>query len=366
MDIYPRAEYGSLDRYLPDHSPIAFDLSDNRNLWGAHPAALEALASAGSRTASEYPESYAERFAASAAARFGVDAREVTTGAGGTGMLDAIMRAVAPTEMRYLDPGWPPASMLAVANGHRPVPVEWSEGIDDPVRFAGGGPCIVFLANPANPTGETVTDDWIRALLAHTERVGSVLIIDEAYGEYSRDADDTTPIAMALGSERALCVKTLSKAYGLAGLRIGYALASEALALEVDKARGPFMVSGTSTAAAAAAIASDSPWLAETVARSRANRERVGRSLRARGYDVAQSAANFVFVRVPDADLDEVARRLERSGVRARPFRSRSPAGTGLRATVGPWEAMQRLLDAFDLAAADRSSRPQDERLRGG
>ena len=66
------------------------------------------------------------------------------------------MRAVAPTTVRYLDPGWPMTGMLAVMNGHRPVVVEWGEGLDDPVRFAGDDPCIVFVANPGNPTGEAI------------------------------------------------------------------------------------------------------------------------------------------------------------------------------------------------------------------
>ena len=233
MNIYPRADYRSLDRYLPDRSPIAADLSDNRNLWGAHPAALEVLAGSDTAAASEYPGSYSDRLVGAVAARLNIAPENVTTGAGGTGVLDALMRAVAPTTMRYLDPGWPAAGMLAVMNGHHPVAVEWREGLDDPVRFAGTEPCIVFLANPGNPTGEAVPDEWIRAVYEHTEAVGSVLIIDEAYGEYNRDPSDMTPCELAVAGERTICVKTLSKAYGLAGLRAGVRRGERA-----DDARG--------------------------------------------------------------------------------------------------------------------------------
>lgn len=352
MDIYPRADYQGLARYLPDRSPIAADLSDNRNLWGAHPAALEVLAGSDTAAASEYPGSYSDRLVGAVAARLNVAPENVTTGAGGTGVLDALMRAVAPTTMRYLDPGWPAAGMLAVMNGHRPVAVEWREGLGDPVHFAGDEPCIVFLANPGNPTGEAVPDEWLRAVHEHTEAVGSVLIIDEAYGEYNRDPADRTPYELALAGERTICVKTLSKAYGLAGLRAGYGVGSAAMVLEVDKGRGPFVVTSVTSAAAAAAISSTSSWLADTIAETRASRERVRDSLLHRGYRVPRSAANFIFIRLPVEELGDTTARLERCGVRVRPFQSASPRGDGLRATVAPWDQMQRLLDGMDLVAS--------------
>ena len=352
MDIYPRSDYRRLGRYLPDQSPIAADLSDNRNLWGAHPAALEVLANSGTAAASEYPGSYSERLTEAVASRFGVARDAITTGAGGTGVLDMLMRAVAPTTMRFLDPGWPAAGMLAQMNGHVPAAFEWHAALDDPAAFAGSEPAIVFVANPGNPTGLSIPDGWIRAVQERTEAVGSVLIIDEAYGEYNRDADDRTPIDMALDSERTICVKTLSKAYGLAGLRAGYGVANPSLALEVDKARGPFVVTSVTSAAAAAAISSESPWLADTIAETKVNRERVRGALRHRGYEVPRSAANFVFILRPEAELDDVTARLERVGVRVRPFRGPTGLSNGLRATVAPWDDMQRLLDGMDLVAA--------------
>ena len=352
MNIYPRADYRSLARYLPDRSPIAADLGDNRNLWGAHPAALAVLAGSDTAAASEYPGSYSDRLVGAVAARLNVVPENVTTGAGGTGVLDALMRAVAPTTMRYLDPGWPAAGMLAVMNGHHPVAVEWTEALDDPLRFAGTEPCIVFLANPGNPTGEAVPDEWIRAVYEHTEAVGSVLIIDEAYGEYNRDPSDMTPYELALGGERTICVKTLSKAYGLAGLRAGYGVGSAAMVLEVDKGRGPFVVTSVTSAAAAAAISSASSWLADTIAETCVNRDRVRDSLLHRGYRVPRSASNFIFIQLPVEELSDTAMRLERCGVRVRPFQSESPRGDGLRATVAPWDQMQRLLDGLDQIAA--------------
>ncbi len=85
MDIYPRADYGALARYLPDRSPIAADLSDNRNLWGAHPDALAVLAGSDTAAASEYPGSYSDRLVGAVAAQLNIGPENVTTGAGGRG-----------------------------------------------------------------------------------------------------------------------------------------------------------------------------------------------------------------------------------------------------------------------------------------
>lgn len=350
MDCFPRRDYRKLGRYLPDASPVDVDLSDNRNLWGAHPAALDAVAASSSASASEYPGPYGEELAEAVAESLGVSPDHVATGAGGTGVLDALMRAVAPTTMRFLDPGWPAAGMLAQMNGHRPVAVPWQAGLDDPVAFAGDEPAIVFAANPANPTGRALPDQWVAAVQEHTEAVGSVLIVDEAYGEYNRDAGDRTPFDMALSAERTLCVKTFSKAYGLAGMRAGYGVGNPALVLEVDKARGPFAVAGVSSAAAAAAYRSASPWLAQTVAETKANRDWLLARLAAGGHSAPPSAANFVFVTMPPDQVASVARGLEERGVRVRPFAG-AAEGTGLRATVGRREQMERLADGLDAVA---------------
>ena len=108
--------------------PVAVDLSDNCNLWGAHPAALEVLNQLGAQAASRYPGSYSGGLAEALAVRYGFDTDTVVTGVGATGVLDTLMRAVAPTTVRVLDPGWPAAGMLATMNGHTPVPVPWSAG----------------------------------------------------------------------------------------------------------------------------------------------------------------------------------------------------------------------------------------------
>ena len=350
MDPYPRSDYGALRRYVPNQTPIAVDLSDNRNLWGAHPAALETLTGTQDPWVSRYPGPYAEILSDAVAQRFGVTTAHVTTGGGASGVLDAVLRAVGPAApMRFLAPGWPAACALAQMNGHETVAIDWEAGLADPALFVGTGASVLFVPNPNNPTGRPVDDQWVRDVQALSEDRGCVLILDEAYGEYARARDDRTPVDLALAGERTIYVKTMSKAYGLAGLRVGFGIASSDLILEVDKARGPFTVSATSGAAAAAAISSDDPWLATVVEETKANRTRLLDSLRHRGYDPHDSTSNFVFIQMEAERCPVVAAALERTGVRTRPFMDPAPGGAGLRATVGPWDGMQRLLDGLDL-----------------
>lgn len=347
MDFHPRAGFAPLRRYLPDRSPVFADLSDNRNHWGAHPAALEAVAGARPSLLSEYPSSYGDELAEAVAAKWGVAREAVVTGVGGTGVLDMAVRAVAPSQLRYLAPGWPAAAMLALMNGHEPVAVDWDEGMADPERFAGRKRCIVYVVNPANPTGERLPDEWVAAVHRAAERAGSVTIVDEAYAEYGDDGGGRHGLDLALAAERTLWVRTMSKAYGLAGLRSGYGVGSPSLALEADKARGPFALSGLASVAGAAALSSDSAWLSETLASARHCREGLRERLGRRGFDVPPSQANFVFVPWPESRLEAVVRGLEAGGARVRPFGS-AGREAGLRVTVAPWEAMLRFLEALD------------------
>ncbi|MGI9627506.1 MAG: pyridoxal phosphate-dependent aminotransferase [Longimicrobiales bacterium] len=349
MTLYPRPDYGGLARYAPDQSPIAHDLSDNRNLWGAHPAALEVLNAASDANVARYPAPYGNEVIEAVARMLDIGTDCITTGGGGSGVLDATMRAYGPTEFRFLAPGWPAAGALARMNSHTLQSVPWSEGLDDPQRLTGSKSAIVFVPNPNNPTSVSVSDEWIREVQRYTERNGSLLILDEAYGEYNRPLGDRTPFEIALAGERTICVKTLSKAYGLAGLRVGYGVASPELTLEVDKARGPFTLSATSGQAGGAALSSNGGWLTNVVTETRTNRERLLSSLEHREYGPPESGANFVFIPMEATQAQDVAGRLSKLGVRTRPFADSAPGGSGLRATVGPWEGMQRLLDGLDL-----------------
>ncbi len=348
MHEFPRPDYEPLLRYVPEQSPVVVDLSDNRNLWGSHPAALAVLQQADPSQVTPYPDPYGLTLRRAVSDRFGVPQDSVATGPGGTAVLSKIFQSVANSTVRMTAPGWPAVGMLARVNSQRIVLVPEAEALADPGVLVGDKPSIVYIASPNNPTGVRFPDSWIRAVQERTEAIGSLLILDEAYGEYARTSDDSFPQDLALHGSRTITVKTVSKAYGLAGLRVGYAIAQPDVILEIDKARGPFMLGQITASAAAAALGDRGTWLEAVVTSTKESRARLLDSLRHRGFSPPESEANFVFIPLAPDHVPTVQKDLSRMGVRPRPFVLDAPGGSGLRCTVGPWDQMQRLLDGLD------------------
>ncbi|MGQ0539296.1 MAG: aminotransferase class I/II-fold pyridoxal phosphate-dependent enzyme, partial [Gemmatimonadaceae bacterium] len=171
-----------------------------------------------------------------------------------------------------------------------------------------------------------------------------VLIIDEAYAEFA--GSSLAGIAPSHG--RLVVVRTFSKAFGLAGLRVGYAVGAPALVREIEKARGPFRVSTVALRAAQEALTNDLEWMRARVADAITSREEFVRLLRARGFAPLPSAANFVLV--PVAQATKVADRLWQNGIGVRAFTQLHRIGDAVRVTIAPREAMIRVADALATA----------------
>jgi histidinol-phosphate/aromatic aminotransferase/cobyric acid decarboxylase-like protein len=142
-----------------------------------------------------------------------------------------------------------------------------------------------------------------------------------------------------------LVCRTLSKAYGLAGLRVGYATASAGIVETIEKSRGPFKVNALAQCAAVAALTEDRDWVVARAAEAVENRDRLAAALRALGFSPLPSAANFLLVPTPKAF--DVAERLRADGIGVRPFRNLPQIGDAFRITAGPWPIMERVLGAL-------------------
>ena len=145
-----------------------------------------------------------------------------------------------------------------------------------------------------------------------------------------------------------LITRTMSKAFGLAGLRVGYGIGSPELIAEVLKARGPYKVNALAERAAIAALENDRAWVSDRVNEVIANRSRLRTELANRGLPSLESSANFVLVPVDDCAV--VSRRLESAGVRVRALPSLAGIGDAIRIAIGPWEMMQKCIDALVIA----------------
>lgn len=358
MSPLPRSDYAALQRYDPKRAPVRVDLSDNTNLWGTHPAALERIRTADADDLARYPELYADTLREAVAERFSVDPDCVTTGAGSDDVLDSAYRAAySPgATMRYPSPTFSMVETLALMNGMASHGVLWPEALADPGRLLEDDPDLVYVCRPNNPTGDQVPIEWVERLLALRADEGPLVIVDEAYADFAEDS----LLARAPDIPGLLVARTMSKAYGLAGLRCGFAVGHADVVLEVEKSRGPYKVSRLAAEAAAAAIRDEEGWMAETVRRCLENRSRLRAALAARGIEALPSAANFLFVGAPTGRAADDALSLRSAGIGVRPFTGVPDVGEGLRITVGPWPLMEDFLSALDATFPELASRLSD------
>jgi histidinol-phosphate aminotransferase len=331
----------------------AVDLSDNTNRWGVPPAAAAALR--GAHRAMRYPEPYAQSLKEVIAEYLDVDANCVTTGCGSDGVLDSAIRAFADAGDRIAiaQPTFPMTEVFARVNGLVPLSIPLTDGYDlDVEGMLAGAPRLAYVCAPNNPTGTCVTRARIEAL---ARGLDGVLIVDEAYADFA----ESSCLDLARSQPNVLVVRTMSKAFGLAGARVGFAVGQAALVREVEKSRGPFRVSVSGAAAATAALRHDLPWVRSRAMDAIAVRERLIRELQVRGLTPLPSAANFVFV--PVAGAMALAKVMEANGVSVRAFRGLAPVspalaasnGEALRITCAPWPEIELALAALDAARAE-------------
>ena len=337
-----RAAFRDVALYSVEAAPCDVDLSDNTNLWGAPPAASEALRDLANSGVSRYPSAYASALKEALAEYARTDASRVVTGCGSDDILDSAIRAFAEPGDRIAFCG-PTFAMIpifarlnGVETGTAPMTSAWDI---DPERLVATGARIIYVCSPNNPTGTTASRGALERLIA---KAPGVVILDEAYAEFADDDRSD----LAAGSDRVLVVRTMSKAFGLAGLRVGYAVGAPALAAAVEKSRGPYKVSMAAERAAVAALTHDRAWVTEHVARARESRDALAASLRRLGLAPLPSQANFVLVPVRGAV--GIAGRLREVGIAVRAFEALPSIGDALRITAGPAAMMEKLVAALE------------------
>lgn len=339
-----REAYREIELYDPRRAPCEVDLSDNTNLFGVAPSLRRTLADIGSDTITRYPSVFASGLRAALAELHGVLPENITTGCGSDDVIDSAIRAFCEPgdAVAYPNPTFGVVSTFARMNAARPLPVPTGPNFAvDYLTLCSVGAPITYLCSPNNPTG-TVAPRTLVAKL--DERLKGVLLLDEAYAIFS----DVDLADLAVHSARTVSIRTLSKAWGLAGLRIGYAIGPAPLILEIEKSRGPYKVSGIAEAAALAALRADRSWVAEVVVQTRDNRVRLARAFDELGVCHWPSAANFILMQVPAPwSATTLAGALRERGVAVRPFAALDGIGDCLRVSIGPWEMMSRFLEAL-------------------
>jgi len=324
---------------------------------------------------SEYPPSDYRRLVAAAAARYGAAPDELLVGAGADEILDLIGKA-------FIEPGSmvvipvPTYAMFRVISEQRRATIvavprlgpDRGFALDLPaVRSAAVGAAVVWLCSPNNPTGLAEPSGSIAALLddlaadARLEgRPTPVVALDEAYAEFV----DATLAGLRDAYPRLVVVRTASKAYGLAGLRVGFAVARRELIAAIEPYRPPGSLSVVSVAVATVAFETDG-WLGPRVAAVHAERERFAAALRELGWTVHQSATNFLLVDFGSAaEAGRVAEALLSRGIVPRTFGAGHPLADHLRLTVRSPEQDDRFILAARATARPTGPLPTTEDLR--
>jgi len=348
-----RAVLDQFAGYKPGKAPTAssgrtFKLSSNESPHDPLPSVKAVLADAAAHI-NRYPDNGAAELTDAIAGRLGVPAEHVAVGCGSVGIAQQLLEAVGEPSAEVIYAwrsfeAYPYLTDLANATSV-PVPLTdyghdlraMAAAITDRTR-------LIFVCTPNNPTGPAVRHD---DLVEFLDRVPAdcLTVIDEAYVQYVRDPAAADGLSLYASRPNVAVLRTFSKAYGLAGLRVGYLIGHEPVAQAVRKTMLPFTVNSLAQAAAVASLAAESELL-ERVEHVVKERDRVRRELLADGWTVPPTEANFVWLPLRER-ATEFCDHCDAAGVSVRPY-----LPDGVRVTIADPEAN----DAF-LAAAARYGR---------
>ncbi len=329
---------------IPPHAPAAspgvdLDLRDNVNLWGAPPSARNTLRDTMESSLLSYPTPGGGELAAALACSLRVQPDEIVVGCGSDDVIDSFLRAVASPgdSIAFAEPTFSMIPVFARLNGlvPRPVPLR-ADGAADVDGLLATGARVIYLCSPNNPTGTVTPVGEVLRLVAHAP---GVVLVDEAYAEFARLRDWR---AEAPAMQRVLITRTFSKAWGLAGLRVG----GRDLVAAVARARGPYKVNSLAERCAIAALREDQEWMRRTTSAARESRDRLQAAFH--GFDgvkVWDAHGNFVFLEVGER-APALQQAFRDCGIGVRVVDGVGGVGAALRIGVGPRPLMDRVITA--------------------
>jgi histidinol-phosphate aminotransferase len=343
-----RAALDGIPTYVPGKTapPLAdrttYKISSNENPYPPLPSVQDVVRRAAGGI-NRYPDMFAAQLVQAIAAHLAVPDECVVAGTGSVGVLGQIVAATCGPgdEVVHAWRSFEAYPIVVRAVGAVPVPVPltaaWRHDLAAMADAVTDRTRLVLVCSPNNPTGPVVHAGELTAFL---DRVPPdvLVVLDEAYVEFVRDPDAPDALAEQRARPNVAVLRTFSKAYGLAGLRVGYAVAHPRVAAALRKTAVPFGVNAIAQDAALASL-QVSAELTERVEALVTERSRVVAALRALGWDPPAAEANFVWLALGRRTA-EFAVACERAGLVVRPY-----GEEGVRATIGETEANDRLLE---------------------
>jgi len=342
-----RAALSALPAYRPGRAPSAggpgpsYKLSSNENPYPPLPSVLEVLAAA-DRAVNRYPDMFATGLVHRLAERHGVEPEQVVCGTGSVGVLGQIVQATCEggDEVVFAWRSFEAYPIVVGVSGATAVRVPLDAVARHDLQAMAAAVTertrLLLVCSPNNPTGPAVHEDEMRRLLANVPS-DVVVVLDEAYTEFVRDPDAVVGPRLLAEHPNLVVLRTFSKAYGLAALRVGYALAHPAVADALRVTAVPFGVSGPAQAGALASLDAEVELLAR-VDQLVVERGRVRARLSQVGWEVPEPQGNFVWLGA-GAGTAALAEACESAGVTVRGF-----PGEGVRCSIGEREANDLLI----------------------
>ena len=347
MSAYFRKNIAALAGYVPGEQPRdekVIKLNTNENPYPASPRVFAALRKAINRSLRLYPEPLADSLRAVAATAYGVKRENILAGNGSDEILSIIMRSFIGPQDRVAFPV-PTYSLydtlIAIQEG-QPSPVDYLPDFSLPEALAAQNAAVTFLCNPNSPSGTIVPLPDIERL---ARAVSGILVVDEAYVDFAEsEGASTVPLISRLSN--LIVLRTFSKSFSLAGMRVGLAFASEEIISGMMKVKDSYNLNRLSLVAATAAL-QDMSWMTRNVRRIQRSRRQLSTGLRKMGFYVYPSHANFVMARKTEQNLKRLYERLKGQQIFVRYF-DVPGLQDSLRITVGMPQEIRALLKEIE------------------
>jgi histidinol-phosphate aminotransferase len=328
-------------------------LASNENPRGIGPRTRAAIDAALAEVA-RYPDGNGHDLKLALSRRYGVDMGSIVLGNGSNDVLELVSLAFlgqgrSAVYSQHCFAVYPLATQARGARGIQVPARNWGHDLAAMAAAVDAETSVLWIANPNNPTGTIVRPDELEAFLRKVpERV--IVVVDEAYNEYLSPDLKAETVKWLKRHPNLIVSRTFSKAYGLAGLRVGYAFAHPSVADVLNRVRQPFNVNSLALAAAAAAL-DDMEFVARAYAENLSGLRQIEEGARALGLEWIPSHGNFITLRVGKAN--DVYRRLLKRGVIVRPVGGGYQLPEHLRITVGTPEENERFLVALAASLKD-------------
>jgi histidinol-phosphate aminotransferase len=357
LPVYvPGRPIEDVERELKIH---AIKLASNENPLGPSPKGMEAARKV-LNDSNRYPDGGTLRLREKIAALHEVSPNEIFIGLGSSELIDLAARVIlGPGTIGLTAEGTYAPFSIAIQANHgalERVPLcgfkfdlpEMAHAITNATR-------IIYLANPNNPTGTAFGAEEFERFLSHVAS-DTLVVLDEAYIHYAERTDMPASVELFKLRKNLLILRTFSKVYGMAGMRIGYGIGAMALVTAMNKLRTPFNVSGVAQAAALAAL-DDHEHVKRCIEANRVERKRITDEVTRLGLKPVKSETNFVFVEAgPEAKA--ICEELLREGVIVRPL-GWMGFPEAIRISVGTKEENDKLFVALGRVLAKRKGKPE-------